>query len=124
MHAIDIKFMLMSQVLRFGVEDSATNATSVKLFWWLPSSPNNQFQFLPAYRVATSPKAPWVNTSWTTQTDYLYTGLKPYTAYNLTVYVRNVSTKETYPPGKFVTAFTKEAGLFIIYSCFRIGPET
>ncbi|XP_054265258.1 sortilin-related receptor-like isoform X2 [Macrosteles quadrilineatus] len=95
------------QVLRFGVEKSMTNATSIKLYWWLPLSPK-QFEFLPTYRVNT-PKSPWVNTTWTTQTEYTFTGLRPYTPYNLTVYVRNTATKEVYPAAKFMAAMTEQA---------------
>ncbi|XP_046665505.1 sortilin-related receptor-like isoform X3 [Homalodisca vitripennis] len=97
------------QILRFGIEDSSTNSTSLKLFWWLPVSTGVVFQFLPSYKVANSPHSQWVNTSWISESMYRFTGLRPYTLYNLTVYVKNTNTREIYPPAKFITAATAVA---------------
>jgi len=97
------------QILRFGVDSDSITESSLVLHWWLPTSTSAQFDFLPAYRVANSPTSPWVNTTWISKNEYRFTGLRPYTIYNMTVYVRNTQTHEVFPPGKFVSATTAEA---------------
>lgn len=93
-----------------GVEEHSVNETSLRLFWWTPVPGNGTLEYLPSYSIANSPHTQWFNASWTTEMEYQFTGLQPYTTYNMTVYVK-IKGGETYQPAKFFSATTGEGGM-------------
>ena len=96
------------QVLIMNIDERATNSSSLSLHWWI-SQPNNvTFEFLPTIALAES-NAVWTNASnWIQNTQYQFTDLKPYTRYNMTVYVRIKGTTVVFPPAKTLLAMTDE----------------
>lgn len=95
------------QVLNMGVEELSVTTTTMTLYWWmLQQSADTRLEFLPSYREAISIHSPWHNTTWTTNMNYKFTNLMPFTTYNMTVYVRAKGV--VYPPAKFITATTAE----------------
>lgn len=50
----------------------------------------------------------WENKSWTEDMEYEFTGLEPFTKYNMTVYVRIKNNKTVYPPAKYAIFSTNE----------------
>ena len=96
------------QVMVMGMDERSTNATSLYLFWWMPTPTNVTFEFLPSIALA-EPNAKWTNaTSWIEDTEYQFNGLQPYTTYNLTVYVKLKGQSLVFPPFKYREARTGE----------------
>ncbi|KRT81787.1 Fibronectin domain-containing protein [Oryctes borbonicus] len=94
------------QVLQMGVDDRTKNESSMLLYWWLPIPDTDKLEYLPS--ISEVGNNTWVNKTWTTQTDYHFTKLKPYTKYNMTVYVRIVNSEKVFAPAKFYTDITGE----------------
>lgn len=95
------------QVLNMGIEELSITTTTMTLYWWmLQQGADTVLEFMPACRIANSNTSVWRNTTWTRNMTYKFTGLQPFTMYNLTVYVRAQGV--VYPPAKFVTATTSE----------------
>lgn len=85
----------------------------------MPSVDNLTFQYLPSIIEMSFNTSKWINGTngkWIDKNYFEFTNLKPYTEYNMTVYVRVVgsSNKDGYKPTQYLTARTSEAGLFII----------
>lgn len=100
-----------------GVDDHGTNSSALHLYWWIRNV-TEPLEFLPSYaEVLNTKSVSWTNTSWIDRFEYLFSRLKPYTVYNLTVYVRAKNQKEVYPPVKYVTAKTDEGGEYISRLC-------
>ncbi|XP_045481036.1 sortilin-related receptor-like isoform X2 [Harmonia axyridis] len=92
------------QVLQMGADEK--NATSVYFFWWMPLPSNISLDFMPSISKIDENK--WLNMSWTNESQFVFNDLKPFTHYNMTVYVRNTNTSVIFPPAKFMQATTKE----------------
>jgi len=100
-----------------GVDDHGTNSSALHLYWWIHNS-SEPLEFLPSYAEVLNGKSfNWTNTTWIDHSEYLFCNLKPYTLYNLTVYVRVKNQKEGYTPVKYVTASTGEGGEYISRLC-------
>jgi len=96
-----------------GVDDHGTSSSALHLYWWIHNV-SEPLEFLPSYsEVHNGTSVTWTNTTWMDHSEYIFSKLKPYTVYNLTVYVRVKNQKEVYPPGKYVTARTGEGGEYI-----------
>jgi hypothetical protein len=96
-----------------GVDDHGTNSSTLHLYWWIRNY-SEPLEFLPSYAEVVNEKSVrWANATWVDYYEYLFTNLKPYTLYNLTVYVRVKNHKEVYPPVKYVTARTGEGGEYV-----------
>lgn len=66
---------------------------------------NLTFEFLPSIYN----QSKWTNvTKWTENNDYLFNNLRPYTLYNVTVYVRIKNTDKVFPPFLFYEIATAE----------------
>ncbi|XP_063217852.1 sortilin-related receptor-like [Bacillus rossius redtenbacheri] len=91
------------------VQDLLTNASSLTLTWWPDSSPSvSQLEYLPSICEQDGAEL-WANgTAWQTDVRYRFTGLKPYTGYKMTVYVREKESKREYRPAQTVNAITAE----------------
>ncbi|XP_046815781.1 sortilin-related receptor-like isoform X1 [Vespa crabro] len=95
------------QVLVMGVDERLINATSLFLFW-MPIPNNVSLEFLPSIARIES-DAKWTNAStWIEDTEYLFSGLQPYTRYNLTVYVKLKGQSTVFPPAKYLRVMTGE----------------
>jgi len=96
------------QVTQMGVDDHGTNSSALHLYWWIRNL-SETLEFLPSYaEVRNGSSFSWTNTTWTDHSEYLFSKLRPYTVYNLTVYVRVKNKEEVFPPVKYVTAQTGE----------------
>lgn len=107
------------QVTQMGVDDHGSNSSALHLYWWIRNS-SEPLEFLPSYaEVFNGKNVSWINTTWIDRYGYLFSNLKPYTVYNLTVYVRVKGQKQVYPPAKYVTATTGEGGEYLdqMYIC-------
>jgi hypothetical protein len=92
-----------------GVDERSINSTNLLLYWWIPVPAGVKFQFLPSYSEVNS-RGIWRNhTEWVNNLQAYIVDLKPYTTYNLTVYVR-IKGGNVFPPAKFATAITAEGG--------------
>jgi len=98
-----------------GVDDHGTNSSALHLYWWIHNL-SEPLEFLPSYAEVRN-RSSWTNTTWTDHSEYLFSKLRPYTDYNLTVYVRVKNQKEVFPPVKYVTARTGEGGEYISRLC-------
>lgn len=95
------------QVTQMEVDHHGSNSSALLLYWWIRNF--SELEFLPSYaEVLNGKSVGWTNTSWIDRSEYLFSKLKPYTVYNLTVYVRVKNQTERYPPLKYVTATTDE----------------
>jgi hypothetical protein len=96
-----------------GVDDHGTNSSALHLYWWIHNF-TEPLEFLPSCaEVRNGSNDTWINMTWIDRYEYLFSKLKPYTVYNLTVYVRVKNQKVEYPPVKYVTARTGEGGEYI-----------
>ncbi|XP_076656222.1 sortilin-related receptor isoform X2 [Halictus rubicundus] len=94
------------QVLVMGVDERSVSPTSLFLFWWMPVPSNVTFEFLPSI-ANVDPPANWTNSSkWIEEMTYQFNGLKPYTHYKVTVYVRLKGQSTVFPPAKYLIVTT------------------
>ncbi|KAL0266712.1 UNVERIFIED_CONTAM: hypothetical protein PYX00_009183 [Menopon gallinae] len=96
------------QVLEMKVEQKKSSPTSLLVYWQAPSSQNKKFQYLPSIAEIQKQTQTWNNMSWIDNLEYRFRGLKPFTNYNMTVYVRVANTVVVFPPAKYITAWTSE----------------
>lgn len=93
------------------VEERQTTSNSLTLYW---ASPRNlSLEYLPSIcesRVINI----CVNKTWISETNYKFTSLKPFTSYNMTVFVRQKDIPSIiYTPVYYVMSSTAEGGMFI-----------
>lgn len=94
-------------------QDHETTPNSL-LFYWVAPTYSSNLEYLPSISELRLPET-YVNKTWTTKTNYRFTSLRPYTTYNLTVYVREVNKPDViYPPAYFLLATTTEGGMYNI----------
>lgn len=63
---------------------------------------------MPSISLAQVDVQQWKNDSWTTNTEHRFCNLKPFTAYNATVYVRPKNASRIDPPSNFLNVTTAE----------------
>ncbi|XP_075232916.1 sortilin-related receptor-like [Lycorma delicatula] len=97
------------QVQSIGVDQPSITSTSLRVFWWIQSPQTIKFEFLPSYSLAPPAHEKWTNhTSWINDTNFQFTGLNPYTKYNVTVYSRVIGENVVHPPAKYIIVSTGE----------------
>ncbi|XP_013139832.1 PREDICTED: sortilin-related receptor-like [Papilio polytes] len=89
-----------------GVDQSSINSTSFLVSCWLAQQQRVMYSFLPS--IANVSDGIWRNMTWTTDSVYRFTGLEPYTNYNVTFYIRDSKSNNTYPAMKYVNTTTGE----------------
>uniref|UniRef100_W4VRP1 Sortilin-related receptor n=1 Tax=Corethrella appendiculata TaxID=1370023 RepID=W4VRP1_9DIPT len=93
------------QVVQIGVDERSLNSSSFLIYWWIAVPQNLTFEYLPSIYY----NHEWKNISnWILQTDFRFTNLKPYTVYNVTVYVRIKGQSTVFPPFKYYEVVTSE----------------
>jgi hypothetical protein len=109
------------QVQQVGVDERNSNSTALRLYWWIPIPTGIKFQYLPSYaEVSSQHPQHWHNhTEWVDTIQTQIDGLRPYTSYNLTVYVKLKNHPRVFPPAQYITATTAEGGIMchIFYIC-------
>lgn len=85
------------------------NASSFLIFWYMPTTIGQQhFEYLPSIALANT-KDTWSNhTAWIENTEHRFTGLVPFTSYNVTVYARVKGSSNVDPPYLFLNVTTAE----------------
>lgn len=93
------------QVKRIVTGRRRTNSTALGIFWNIRNTPD-PIEFMPSINELGTNE--WKNASWTQEEDYTFYNLKPYTLYNVTVYVRSVNSKTVFPPAVYEVTSTLE----------------
>lgn len=91
------------------IDEHETTSNSLALYWATPR--NLSLEYLPSISESRMPET-CVNKTWISTTSYKFTSLKPFTSYNMTVYVRQKNIPDIiYAPAFFILASTTEGGM-------------
>nr|CAD7431908.1 unnamed protein product [Timema monikensis] len=102
--------MRPSKQVQMSVDSHRTNFSSLLLVWWLPMSTHVPLEYLPSICELNS-MGKWINSTWTSDFEHWFTGLKAYSLYNMTVFVREKdNTNKVFPPAQYIAATTAEGG--------------
>jgi len=92
------------------INEHDTTSNSLTLVWVAPE--NSSLEYLPHICESRMPET-CVNKTWTTKTSYEFKSLKPFTSYNMSVYVRQPEKPDyIHPIAFFVLASTAESGMY------------
>uniref|UniRef100_A0A646QCG5 Sortilin-related receptor n=1 Tax=Hemiscolopendra marginata TaxID=943146 RepID=A0A646QCG5_9MYRI len=71
---------------------------------WSPYYVNKSFEYLPS--ICEYPFSKWINSTWNQSTSHIFENLKPFTSYNVTVYLRLRGNKHVSQPTIYITQRT------------------
>jgi len=92
------------------IDEHETTSNSLSLYWATPR--NLSLEYLPSICESRIPET-CVNKTWISRTTYKFTSLKPFTSYNMTVFVRQMDVPDIiYSPAFFIIASTAEGGMY------------
>jgi hypothetical protein len=95
------------QVTELGIDNHLINETSFVIYWSIPGASLSDFEFMPSICEVGSEK--WRNqTKWLSGKQFRFVNLKPYTNYNVTVYVKLINKTNSFPPFLFSNYTTSE----------------
>ncbi|CAH0400220.1 unnamed protein product [Chilo suppressalis] len=94
------------QLISIGVDHSSINSTSFLVSCWMAQQKMVTYSFLPS--IAKVSDGVWKNMTWSNDSIYRFTGLEPYTNYNVTFYIKNSKSNRTYASMKFENTTTGE----------------
>lgn len=101
--------LFLTQVSSFFIDEHETTSDTLALYWTAPK--NSSLEYLPSISESRMPET-CVNKTWISKTSFTFTSLKPFSSYNMTVYVRQRDTPNIiYPPAFFIIASTSEGGM-------------
>lgn len=110
-------FFFFLQVSSMFISERDTTSNSLTLVWIAPKT-NSTLEYLPHICESRIPES-CVNKTWITNVSYEFTSLKPFTSYNMSVYVRQHEKPDYVNPiAMFVLALTAEGGM---YYCLLFG---
>lgn len=92
------------------IEEHETTSNSLSLYWATPK--NLSLEYLPSICESRMQET-CVNKTWINMNSYKFTSLKPFTSYNMTIFVRQLDTPDiVYHPAFFILASTAEGGMY------------
>lgn len=92
------------------INEHDTTSNSLTLYWVAPK--NLTLEYLPSICESRMPET-CINKTWTNQNFYEFTSLKPFTSYNMSVYVRQPEIPNyVHPTAFFILASTAEGGMY------------
>lgn len=92
------------------IDEHETTSNSLALYWAAPR--NLSLEYLPSICINRMPET-CVNETWIPQTNYKFTNLKPFTSYNMTIFVRQIDLPAiVHHPAFFILASTAEGGMY------------
>ncbi|CAG9822420.1 unnamed protein product [Phaedon cochleariae] len=94
------------QVMQLDIDERGTNDTSLFLLWWIHLPDSLKLEFQPSIKRIGDGE--WKNGTWTTNMWHQFTGLEPYTKYNMTVYVRIKDSNLVFPPAIYNVSLTSD----------------
>ncbi|XP_061377044.1 sortilin-related receptor-like isoform X3 [Danaus plexippus] len=94
------------QYLSIGVDQSSINSTSFLISCWMAQQRTVMYNFLPS--ISKVDDGVWKNMTWTNDSVYRFTGLEPYTEYNVTFYIQDSKSNRSYASMKYINTMTGE----------------
>nr|CAI5865438.1 unnamed protein product [Callosobruchus analis] len=93
------------QVVYMHVDNNSVQENKILLLWNVPTDAV-KLEFLPSISKIGEDK--WQNKTWTTDYQFVFKDLQPFTKYNMTVYARVQNTSTIFPPARYVVYWTDE----------------
>lgn len=101
------------------IDEHETTSDSLALYWVPPK--NLSLEYLPSICESRMPET-CINKTWMSKTSFKFTSLKPFSSYNMTVYVRQKDSPDIiYPPAFFILASTAEGGMYNLLIIYNIA---
>lgn len=92
------------------IDEHETTSNSLSLYWAAPK--NTSMEYLPSISESRLPETS-INKTWISESTYKFTSLKPFTSYNMTIFVRERDMPNIiHPPAFFILASTAEGGMY------------
>ncbi|XP_076274083.1 sortilin-related receptor-like [Rhynchophorus ferrugineus] len=93
------------QVFKITMDLKKSTSTSLAVTWNLIQT-EKELEFMPS--ISKVSEKTWKNQSWVRDSEYIFEKLQPFTSYNITIFVREVSSKVVFPPAYYYVVTTFE----------------